>query len=256
MPEISWWGHATATIEDSGIRILTDPVLTSTVGHLHRRRGPLPTAAALSADAVVVSHLHGDHLHVRSLLRLAPAIPIILPRGALRAVRGLRRLSKRDLVEVSPGDRIQIGPVLVEAVPARHDGRRHGLARETVQAMGFVVSGSHRTYFTGDTDLFPEMAAAVGRCDVALVAAGGWGPGLGAGHLDAARAAEVVGLVDARSAVPIHYGTLWPIGLNGVRPGEFHHPGRDFADHALRLAPRTSTHVLRPGQSVWPQPVP
>ena len=46
------------------------------VGHLRRRRGPLPTAAAADADAVLISHLHADHLHLTSLPRVAPRAKI------------------------------------------------------------------------------------------------------------------------------------------------------------------------------------
>ncbi|WP_010281228.1 MBL fold metallo-hydrolase, partial [Streptomyces sp. SA3_actF] len=86
--EITWWGHATCTVEDAGTRLLTDPVLVRRLAHLRRRQGALPTPVALRADGVLVSHLHSDHLHVPSLARLAPGTVVLLPRGALRAVPG------------------------------------------------------------------------------------------------------------------------------------------------------------------------
>src|SRR5689334_25315484 len=42
MPGVTWWGHATCTIEDRGVRVLTDPLFCSRLGHLRRRRGPVP----------------------------------------------------------------------------------------------------------------------------------------------------------------------------------------------------------------------
>ncbi|WP_369268379.1 MBL fold metallo-hydrolase, partial [Streptomyces harbinensis] len=86
--DITWWGHATATVRDSGVAVLTDPLLTRRCAHLWRRRGAVPPPAVLGADVVVVSHLHADHLHLRSLARLAPGTPLVLPRGAVRAVPG------------------------------------------------------------------------------------------------------------------------------------------------------------------------
>ena len=249
MPDISWWGHSTVTIEDSGVRVLTDPVLTSTVGHLRRRGGPPPAAAALAADVVVVSHLHGDHLHLRSLAKLAPSIPVVVPRGALREVSGLRRLGRSDVVELAAGEELQVGALRIRAVPARHDGRRHRLASGSAPAMGYVITGQARTYFAGDTDLFPEMAAAVGGCDVALLGVGGWGPGLGPGHLTAGRAVQAALEVGAGSAVPIHYGTLWPVGCELIRPQEFHGPGPEFARQAMAQAPALKVGRLRPGQT-------
>lgn len=250
MAEISWWGHATVTIADSGVRILTDPVLTRTVGHLRRRRGPAPAPAVIDADLVVISHLHGDHLHVRSLRKISHRVPIVLPRGALRAVRSLRLLRSFDLVEISAGESVQVGAVRVRAVPALHDSRRHDLARlGSAPPLGFVVEGAHRTYFAGDTGLYPDMAREVGRCDVALLPVGGWGPGLGPHHLNARTAAQAVQLLAAADAVPIHFGTFWPVGMDSVRPEEFHRPGEDFAAATARCTPQTRVHLLAPGQS-------
>ena len=82
--EITWWGHATCTVEDSGIRVLTDPLFTRRLAHLRRRRGAPPPPEATVADLVLVSHLHADHLHLPSLARLAPA-PGCWCRGARRA---------------------------------------------------------------------------------------------------------------------------------------------------------------------------
>ena len=39
---VTWWGHATTTIELGGIRVLTDPVLTGRIAHLRRISGPTP----------------------------------------------------------------------------------------------------------------------------------------------------------------------------------------------------------------------
>ena len=247
---LTWWGHSTATVVDSGVRVLTDPVLTGGVAHLHRRRGPRPGPAARHADVVVVSHLHADHLHVRSLSMVDPDAVIVLPRGARDAVPGLARLRGRDIREVEPGDVVEIGAVRIRAVPAEHDGRRHPLARRRVAPIGVVVEGSSRTYFAGDTDLWDGMADAVGRCDLALLPVGGWGPGLGEGHMTAERAAVAAGRLDARVAVPVHFGTLWPRGLGAVAPDEFLPPGATFVREAAVRAPRTRAQELRPGERI------
>lgn len=250
MPDITWWGHATLTIADSGIRILTDPVLTSHVGHLRRRRGPLPAPEASLADLVLVSHLHGDHLHVRSLRKISHRVPVVMPRGAAKAIRMLRVLRHTDVIEMSAGEVLQVGAVTIRAVPARHDARRHALARlGSAPPLGFVIEGAHRTYFAGDTGAYPELVREVGRCDVALLPVGGWGPGLGPHHLNSRTAAEVAGALGAPDVVPIHFGTLWPIGMDRIRPDEFDRPGLDFRAWLARLAPRIRVHLMRPGQT-------
>jgi L-ascorbate metabolism protein UlaG (beta-lactamase superfamily) len=249
--EITWWGHATVTVRDSGVRVLTDPLFVRRLAHLRRRGGPVPPPAAAAADVVLVSHLHADHLHVGSLRRLAPGTTVLLPKGALAAVPGLRRLRDRlRLEEVAAGDTREFGELAVRAVPAAHDGRRLPYGPQRAPALGYVLSGAARTYFAGDTGLFDKMADVVGPCDIALLPVGGWGPFLGHGHLDPERAAQALAELAPRAAVPMHYGTYWPIGMDAVRPHEFHAPGEEFVRRAARLAPEVSVHRLAPGQSV------
>jgi L-ascorbate metabolism protein UlaG (beta-lactamase superfamily) len=253
---ISWWGHATCTIEDSGVRVLTDPLFVRRLAHLRRRGGPVPPPEAAVADVVLISHLHSDHLHPRSLTRLAPGTRLLVPRDADRSVPGLRKLDARvnpaglRITEVGVGDEVSIGALRVRAVPARHDGRRMPFGAQRSPALGYVISGESRTYFAGDTGLFDGMAEAVGPVDVALLPVGGWGPRLGPEHLDAGRAAQALARLAPAAAVPVHYGTYWPIGLEGVRPQEFYAPGEDFVREAARTAPEVSVHLLGQGASM------
>ncbi|MCK0092558.1 MBL fold metallo-hydrolase [Rhodococcus sp. HNM0563] len=231
---VRWLGHASTLIADRGTVVLTDPVLTDRVAHLRRRRGPTPSGPHVrSPDAVLLSHLHADHTHLPSLRLLDPSTPIVTPWGAIDGLPALRRFDDR-LMPLRTGDEIRIGSVTVRAVPARHDGRRWRRGPELAPAIGFVVEGDHRTYFAGDTDLYPGLAGHVGPVDIALLPVGGWGPTLGNGHLDPSRAAVVARLVAAGLAVPIHYGTLWPVGLDSVRPRLFFGPGAEFVHHAGR----------------------
>ncbi|WP_264482225.1 MBL fold metallo-hydrolase [Streptomyces pinistramenti] len=261
VPEVTWWGHATATIEDSGVRVLTDPLFTRRLAHLRRRSGALPPPGAARADLVLVSHLHADHLHPASLAGLAPGTRLVVPAGARAAVPGLRRVAAARglrVTEVVPGDVLEAGAadgagtVTVRAVRAAHDGRRLPYGPHRSPALGYVVRGTVRTYFAGDTGLFDGMAEAVGPCEVALLPVGGWGPFLGSGHLNPRRAAEAVALLAPASAVPVHYGTYWPIGLDAVRPHEFHSPGEEFARQVALLAPEVTVHRLGHGESVRP----
>ncbi|MCT2593473.1 MBL fold metallo-hydrolase [Streptomyces sp. N2-109] len=253
--EVTWWGHATATVRDSGVTVLTDPLLVRRMAHLRRRRGALPPVSATRADVVLVSHLHADHLHIRSLSKLPPGTLVLVPRGAPDAVPGLRRLTAvLDVTEVAPGDETRVGAVRIRVVPAAHDGRRLPYGSHRAPALGFVLEGEARTYFAGDTGLFDDMARAVGPVDIALLPVGGWGPYLGEGHLDPGRAAEALVRLGAHSAVPVHYGTYWPIGMDAVRPHEFHSPGDEFVRLAGLRAPGAVVHRLRHGETARLEP--
>jgi L-ascorbate metabolism protein UlaG (beta-lactamase superfamily) len=232
------------SLADSGVTLLTDPLLTDRVLHLRRRAGPTPQLSA-APDAVLLSHLHADHFHVPSL-RAVPGEPLlIVPRGAAGfVIRGLGRAAGERCVELVPGESAKVGALTVHAVKAAHPGGRGPWSRLAAPAMGFVVEGAARTWYAGDTGLFDEMTD-LGPLDLALIPVGGWGPTLGAhGHLDAADAAEALRRIAATWAVPVHYGTFWPVGLGRVRRHMFRDPGKEFARLAAQIAPDAHIRVL------------
>jgi L-ascorbate metabolism protein UlaG (beta-lactamase superfamily) len=237
-------------LADSGTTLLTDPVLTDRVVHLRRMAGPAPRLPG-APDAVLLSHLHADHFHVASLRALPGRPTLIVPRGSAAFVaRSLGAGAARRCVELAPGEDFPIGAVRVRAVPAAHDGGRGPWSRERAVAVGFVVEGAARTWYAGDTGLFDGMSD-LAPIDLALVPVGGWGPTLGShGHLDAATAAEALHRVKAGWAVPVHYGTFWPIGMQRIRAHMFHGPGREFARLAERAAPDTHVRVLAHGETL------
>jgi L-ascorbate metabolism protein UlaG (beta-lactamase superfamily) len=155
------------------------------------------------------------------------------------------RLRDAPAPERGGGDRVTVGGLCVEAVPALHDGRRYPIGRP-VDALGFLLEGPVRVYFAGDTDLFPEMAELAGRVDVAALPVWGWGPRLPAGHLNPESAAEAVALIRPGIAVPIHWGTLTRMGAQrGEDPLD---PPRAFAEAVARLAPEVDVRILEPGE--------
>lgn len=245
---VRWLGHASVVLEDRGTVVQTDPVLTSRVAHLRRRRGPMPTGPGVhDPDVVLLSHLHADHTHLRSLRSQSGDVPIVVPAGAPDVLRSLRGIGDR-LIEVRPGDEVPIGGVTIRAVPAEHDGRRWRRGPEITPALGYVISGDQRTYFAGDTDVYPDLSDWVSDVDLALLPVGGWGPTLGAGHMDPRRAVLAAEAVSARLVVPIHFGTLWPVGLDKVRPERFFGPGGEFVGLATQTGLRATE--LQPGGSL------
>jgi L-ascorbate metabolism protein UlaG (beta-lactamase superfamily) len=234
---ITYVGHATVRIELDGVRLLTDPVLRSRVLHL-KRVGPVPASALRGLDGVLLSHAHWDHLDLPSLERVGKDVPIVCPKG----VAGLlRRKRFAHVTTLDVGDEVRIGELTVSGVHAEHDGSRGPLGASG--EIGYVITGSRRLYFAGDTDLFDDLAS-LGPLDVALVPVTGWGATAGPGHLDPERAAEAVRLLQPRTAIPIHWGTLARIGR--VPDPE---PPHEFARRVSEVAPGVEVTILAPGES-------
>jgi L-ascorbate metabolism protein UlaG (beta-lactamase superfamily) len=232
---ITWLGHATVLLEIGGARLLTDPVLRARIAHL-RRSVPVPADPA-PVDAVLISHVHHDHLDRPSLRRFAGA-EALAPAGSRGLLAGLR------VREVRAGERVSVAGVAVDVVAARHQARRRP-GTPVLDALGFVAG---RVWFAGDTDLHDGMSSLRGAVDVALVPVWGWGPSLGPGHLDPERAARAVALIEPAVAIPIHWGTYLPYGSR--RRDLLVVPPREFAAYAAELAPATRVVVLSPGESL------
>ncbi len=240
---LTYIGHATLLIEMDGVRLLTDPVLRRHLSGFIRRQIPVPPRPSKPVDSVLISHLHFDHLDLPSLRLLGHNTHLIVPKGTTAF---LRRQGFANVTELVAGEQVTVGALRIEATPARHNGAR-GWFGPTVESLGFLIRGQQNIYFAGDTDLFPEMCRLASALDIALLPVWGWGPTLGAGHMDPYRAAQALTLLKPRLAIPIHWGTLYPLGLRYLRPRWLHAPPQLFADHAHALAPEVQIHIIEPG---------
>jgi L-ascorbate metabolism protein UlaG (beta-lactamase superfamily) len=242
---VTYVGHATVLVELGGVRLLTDPVLRGRVGPLRRQGAPPDPRLAEGIDALLISHLHHDHADIPSLRRLSGGVPVFAPPGTGRF---LRRRGFQDVAELAPGEAARVGEVTVTAIDAKHGGGRRLYAR-SAEAIGFELAGGRRIYFAGDTDLFDGMEALGGRLDLALLPVWGWGPRLGPGHLDPERAARAAAVLSPAVAVPIHWGTLFPAGLDLLSRDRLEEPPHEFARRARALAPQVEVRVLAPGEA-------
>jgi L-ascorbate metabolism protein UlaG (beta-lactamase superfamily) len=241
---IDFLGHATVLIELDATRVLTDPVLRDHVVHLRRRRPSIDPGAVRGVDAVLVSHLHHDHLDLASLRLLGRDRPLFVPAGA---AAWLRAKGFTAVTGMAAGDVARVGAIEVRAVPAHHDGRR--LGGPPAESLGFVVRGRRAVYFAGDTEVFDAMADLAPGLDVALLPVAGWGPTLGPGHMDPADAARAAVLLRPRIAIPIHWGTLAPLGMGRRMQAILTDPPQRFAERVAQLAPAIEVRILQPGQA-------
>lgn len=246
MSQLTYIGHATVLIEMDGIRVLTDPILRNWVWHLRRQKMRVDERWYQNIDAVLISHIHWDHLHLPSLKLLDKTTHLFVPHGMASS---LLQHGFQYVKEMSIGETIAIGDVSITATYAQHHGARFRFG-PTADCLGFIISGGYTIYFAGDTDLFPEMENLAESLDVALLPVWGWGPTLGIGHLDPYRAAKALQFLRPRLAIPIHWGTFFPFGLGWILPRLLTDPPYAFVRFAARLAAEVKTQVVPPGSCI------
>lgn len=243
---VVWVGHATALIQIGDKVILTDPVFTSTVGQLSKRlvEPGVDIADLPKIDAVVVSHVHYDHLSLGSLEMLEDKVrTLVLPRGGSAYLTDFRFPS----VELRPHQAWEKDGLRITAVPVAHVGFRYGVDQSwmTDAFTGYVIEHDGiKVYFGGDTAYDPTTFVQTGArypgIELALLPIAPREPRefMRRTHVDAAEALQVFQDLGAKVMVPIHYDTFAQ--------------GGDEAGAPLRNLERARAAYAMPGRTVAP----
>jgi L-ascorbate metabolism protein UlaG (beta-lactamase superfamily) len=186
--KITWLGHDSFKIKN-GKTVIIDPFkLRST---------------ADKADILLISHEHFDHLSPDDIKKVANENTTIVTIPAVK--KELGNLKVKEIKAAKPGDRIHIGDVSIEVVPAynlnkfREPGKVFH-PKEDGKA-GFVIGMKGlRIYHSGDTDAIPEMKGL--KPDVALL------PVSGTYVMTAEEAAQATRMIEPKLVIPMHYGAI------------------------------------------------
>jgi N-acyl-phosphatidylethanolamine-hydrolysing phospholipase D len=215
---VLWVGHATMLLQMDDKIILTDPVFTSSVGQVSKRlvEPGIDPANLPKIDAVLISHMHFDHLSLGSLDLLEDKIRrLYLPRGGLVYLPPyafpVRELSTWESASEGPSDALTI-----TSVPVHHLGWRYGLDTwMDSEFTGYVVSyHGMNVYFGGDTAydkaLFERTAQRFPSIDLALLPIAPIEPRehQRARHVDPSEAVQMFLDLRARRMVPMHFDTF------------------------------------------------
>ena len=213
---VLWIGHATALIQIDDKLILTDPVFTTTVGQLSKRLvEPGFDAENLPAlDAVLISHLHFDHLSLGSLSMIEPKVRMLLmPRTGVTYLTDFGF----PVLELRTWQAYEKDGLRITATPVLHLGFRYGLDGDWMNEgfTGYVIEyHGLKVYFGGDTaydqKLFVDTGQRFPDLDVALLPIGPIEPRdfMRRVHLDPGEAIQAFFDLGAKRMVPVHYDTF------------------------------------------------
>lgn len=247
---VLWVGHATVLIQLGDRFVLTDPVFTSSVGQLSARLvepGILPENLP-ALDAVLISHLHFDHLSLGSLDLIEDKVgTLLMPQGGLVYLTDFP-FRARELRRWHTWER---DGLRITAVPVEHRGYRYGADAAWMKTSytGYVIQyRSVSVYFPGDTAYkqrdFAQTRKRFPHLDLALLPIAPIKPRgfMRRVHMDPAQALQAYLDLGARWMIPIHYATF----VNGLdKPGD---PRRELVQGMLgRGLTRNQVDILRIG---------
>jgi L-ascorbate metabolism protein UlaG (beta-lactamase superfamily) len=173
--------HATLQLEIGGRRLLVDPMLDPAgarppvANTPNARPNPLvalpePAEQVVAwTEAVLVTHLHADHLDAEADRLIGDRLPVLCQPGDAETLAG------RGLTDLLPvGDRVEWGGLTISRTGGRHGTGE--IADRLGPVSGFVVDdGESRVYVAGDTVWCDEVERALAEHapDVVIVNAGG-----------------------------------------------------------------------------------
>jgi L-ascorbate metabolism protein UlaG (beta-lactamase superfamily) len=225
---VTWIGHATVLIQTQGLNILTDPIWSERAspfpwfGPTRVREPGVRFEDLPKIDLVLVSHDHYDHMDLPTLERLwardRPLIVTSLGNETILGWHGITAIARDwgQSVAVKPGV-----SVIVDRV--HHWGTRWGRDRSRALWSGFTITMPRggNIFFAGDSgpgDMrWPLEAKAHGPIRLAMIPIGPERPRdmMHPNHINGADAVDVFKLLDAKSALAIHWGTF-QLGADGI----------------------------------------
>jgi L-ascorbate metabolism protein UlaG (beta-lactamase superfamily) len=185
--KISWLGH-------DGFRIQNGQIIYI---------DPFQIAGGPKADIVLVSHEHFDHCNVDDLKKIVGPNTTIVAHEQSKSE--LEKTKPQEIKIVKPGDKIILGDLTVEAVPAynvnkfREPGKPFHPKEDGKLGFILTVKGV-RIYHSGDTDHIPEMKNI--RTDIALL------PISGTYVMTVDEAVAAAGSINPKLVIPMHYGAI------------------------------------------------
>ncbi|SCK32159.1 L-ascorbate metabolism protein UlaG, beta-lactamase superfamily [Streptomyces sp. WMMB 714] len=267
--EVHFVGNATLLLRYGPFTLLTDPNLLHRGRFAHLGYGLVtrrltepalpPGGLPYGLDAVVLSHLHGDHWDRAARRRLHRGLPVLTTPHAARRLQGLQGFHRATgLATWQSHDLVKEGcRVRVTSVPGRHAGTA-ALRRLLPPVMGSVVEFDQggevtlRLYLSGDTlpfDGLREITEHFPDIHLGVFHLGGTRlPGGFVVTMDGRQGGDLLDIVDPAHVLPVHYDDYTvmrsPLSDFVAEAGR-----RGFGDRLVHC-PRGAGFVAGPGPRV------
>lgn len=197
--KVTWLGQAGLLFVTDRTTILIDPYFSDSAASaaVHRKVGVPDFVWDIKPDLMLFTHDHIDHYDpetVPHFIHSKSAVTVLSPCSVWEKVR--KAGGNNNFVRVSPGVVWSHGDVTVTTVEAVHSDP---------YAVGFIIEHQGKTYYvTGDTLFCPSALQNISTSiDYVFLPINGKG-----NNMNAIDAAKFCDCVNARYAVPIHFGTL------------------------------------------------
>ncbi|PIP89481.1 MAG: hypothetical protein COW01_03210 [Bdellovibrionales bacterium CG12_big_fil_rev_8_21_14_0_65_38_15] len=218
--EIHWnvINHATVLIQIDGINIITDPIWSDRTSPVSfagpkRVRAPGLNFEDLPAiDFVLISHNHYDHLDLPTLTKLKekfnPTFIVGLRNRELLESEGIDKILEMDWWQ-----QLDLNNLKFHFVPAQHWSARGMFDKRKALWGGFMIEGTSRVYFAGDTGwgkFFEMIRDRIGAPDLSFIPIGAYAPRwfMKNFHINPDESVRAHKALQSKQSVGIHFGTF------------------------------------------------
>lgn len=198
---IKWFPRSWIQIKTTNLVIHIDPSYMSTYFGKYNKKIVFSEAeddclpeSLEKGDLILVSHIHKDHCKEVTINRLSNKETVIL------TPNNTKEMDKRVKI-VTPESIYHFKNILIETISAYNtdEGSSTRKVHKKGECVGFIINADDkRIYFSGDTDLIPEMKD-IKDIDIAVVPIGG------TFTMDTNEAFQAIITINPKFVLPVHH---------------------------------------------------